>query len=71
VRDLLVGSSAVLFNGNVADESILERFGSKKLGSSRNLREDQAEVVQDLVIDYQIGGSNCEKASLLRRISEH
>jgi len=29
VRDLLVGSSAVLSNGNVADDSILERFGSK------------------------------------------
>ena len=46
MRDLLVGSSAVLSNENVADESILERFGSKKLGSSRNLWEDQAEVVQ-------------------------
>jgi len=45
VQDLLVGSSAVLSNGNVADESILERFSSKRLGSSRNLREDQAEVV--------------------------
>jgi len=46
VRDLLVGSSAVLCNGNVADESILEILGSKKLGSSRNLREDQAKVAQ-------------------------
>ena len=35
-----------LSNGNVVDESILEKFGSKKLRSSRNLREDQAEVVQ-------------------------
>ena len=45
MQDLLVGSSAVLSNGNVADESILKEFSSKKLGSSRNLREDQVEVV--------------------------
>jgi len=29
VQDLLIGSSAVLSNGNVVDESILGRFGSR------------------------------------------
>ena len=41
VQDLLVGSSAVLSNGNVADESILGRFGSRSWeirGTCRRIR---------------------------------
>ena len=45
MQDLLVGSSAVFSNGNVADERVLGRFSSKKLGDSRYVLEDQAEVV--------------------------
>jgi len=32
VQDVLVGSSAVFSNGNVADECILGRFSSKSWG---------------------------------------
>ena len=70
VQDRLVGPSAVLSNGNVADERIkwrdlieVERFEESAKESGRGCL--------DLAIDYQVGGNNCEKASLLQRISEH
>ena len=70
MQDRLVGPSAVLSNGNIADVRIkwrdlieVERFEKSAEESGRGCL--------DLAVDYQVGGNNCEKASLLQRILEH
>jgi len=45
VQDRLVGPSAVLPNGNIADERIKWRDLIERLRNSRNLQENPAEVV--------------------------
>ena len=71
MQDRLVGPSAVLSNGNIADERIKWRDLIKRLRNSRNLQENRGRGCLDLPTDYQIGRSNCGKASLLQKISEH
>ena len=46
VRDRLVGPSAVLSNGNIADERISGEIRLERLRNSMNLRENRAKVVQ-------------------------
>ena len=45
MQDLLVGSSAVFSNGNVADERIFWEIRFGKLRDSRSMLENQAKVV--------------------------
>ena len=70
VQDLLVGSSAVFSNGNVADERILGGFGSR----SWEIRGTCWKTGLRLFGFRQTGltgRSNCGKATLLERILEH
>ena len=46
VQDRLVGPSAVLSNGNIADERMSGEIRLESLRNSRNLRENRAKVVQ-------------------------
>jgi len=43
----------------------------RKVEKFEELREESGRGCLDLVADCQIGRSNCGKASLLKRISEH
>ena len=46
MQDLLVGSSAVLSNGNIADEAHCGEVRFEELRNSRNLQENRVEVVR-------------------------
>jgi len=70
VQNLQIGSSAVLSNGNVADECVLERFGSRSWeirGTCRRIKLRLFGFGDWLPIRR----SNYGKTSLLRRIWEH
>ena len=69
--DVLVSTSAVFCNGNIADGRSRRGCPFRKLRISRNLQRNRIRVVQIKAVGYQIGSINCEKASLLQRISEH
>ena len=45
MQDRLVGPSAVLSNGNIADERINAEIRLERLRNSRNLRENWAKVI--------------------------
>ena len=66
--DFLVGPSAAPCNGNIADGRIkwrcpVEEFEEPAEGSGQSCSAS--------MVGYRIGRINCEKASLLQRISEH
>jgi len=46
VQDRMVGPSAVLPNGNIADERVSGEIRLERLRNSRNLQENRAKVVQ-------------------------
>jgi len=71
VRDLLVGSSAILSNGNIADGRIKWRDPVRKVEEFEGSAGESGQGCSDLTVGYQIGRINCGKASLLQRISEH
>ena len=70
-QNVLVSPSAGLCNGNIADGRIKWRCSFGRLRILRDLRMNQARVVQIKAVGYQIGRINCGKVSLLQRISEH
>ena len=46
MQDRLVGPSAAFSNGNIADERLSREIRFGRLRNSRNLKEDEAQVVQ-------------------------
>jgi len=71
VRYLLVGPSAVLSNGNIADGRIKWRDSVWEVEEFEEYARESGQGCSDLTADCQIGRINCRKASLLQRISEH
>ena len=71
MRDLLVGPSAVPYNGNIADERIKWRDPVQEVEEFEESAGESGQGCSDLTVGYQIGRINCGKVSLLQRISEH
>jgi len=71
VQDLLVGPSAVLSNGNIADGHIKWRDSVREVEEFEEYAGESGQGRSDFTNGYQIGRINCGKASLLQRISEH
>ena len=71
MRDLLVGSSAVPSNGNIADGRMKWRDPVQEVEEFEESAGELGQGCSDLTVGYQIGRINCGKASLLQRISEH
>jgi len=71
VQDLLVGPSAVLSNGNIADGRIKWRDSVREVEEFEQYARESGQGCSDLMNGYQIGRINCREASLLQRILEH
>ena len=69
MRDLLVGSSVVLSNGNIADGRIKWRDSVRKVEEFEESAGKSGQGCSDLTVGYQIGRIDCGKTSLLQGIS--
>jgi len=65
VQDLLVGLSAVLSNGNIADGRIKRRDSVREVEEFEEYARESSQGCWDLTNGYQIGRINCGKTSLL------
>jgi len=71
VQDFLVGPSAVPSSGSIADGRIKWRCLVWEVEEFEGSAEESGQSCSISTVGYQIERINCEKASLLQRISEH
>ena len=69
--DFLVGSSVAPSNGSIADGRIKWRCLVWEVEEFEGSAEELGQSCSISTVGYQIERINCEKASLLQRISEH